>query len=300
MKKLLVTGAHGFVAGSVLTQARAAGWEVHALSRGEPLLPPAAATWHRLDPLDPAALAGLFATTPPQAVIHAAAAADIDVCQKQPELARAVNVEFTRTLATLCARHATRLVFCSTDTVFDGEHAPYDEAAEPLPVNFYGETKVEAERIVATSGASAVVARLALVMGYPVLGAGNSFFSRLQASLRAGRQVAVPAHEVRTPVDVLTLGAALVELAGNSLDGIVHLAGNEALNRLELTQRIGVRMGFPATLVVTAEAAPTGRAPRPRDVSLDNRKARQLLRTPMLDFEAALARLIPNPPAPHP
>lgn len=300
MKSLLVTGAQGFVAGSVLTQARAAGWEVHALSRGEPLLPPDAATWHRQDPLDPTALAGLFSTVQPRAVIHAAAAADIDVCQRQPDLARAVNVAFTRTLATLCERHGARLVFCSTDTVFDGEHAPYDEAAEPRPVNFYGETKIEAERIVQASSPHAVVARLALVMGYPVLGAGNSFFSRLEASLRAGREVAVPAHEIRTPVDVLTLGAALVELAGNELNGIVHLAGNDGLNRLELTQRIGVRMGFPATLVVAAAAAPSGRAPRPRDVSLVNRKARHHLQTPMLDFEAALTRLIPNPTAPHP
>ena len=111
----------------------------------------------------------MFDEVRPQAVIHTAALADIDVCQAQPELARAVNVNFTSALAELCADTAARLVFCSTDTIFDGEHAPYSEADVPGPVNFYAETKVEAERIVSSLGANAVIARLSLVMGLPTI-----------------------------------------------------------------------------------------------------------------------------------
>jgi len=77
-------------------------------------------------------------------------------------------------------------------------------------VNLYAETKVEAERIVSGLGAQAVIARLALVFGLPVLGAGNSFLARMIATLKAGGTVGMSEHEVRTPVDVLTVGRALL------------------------------------------------------------------------------------------
>ncbi len=123
-KQLVVTGAQGFVAGSVLCQADD-DWGVHAISRG--VLPARRSNrqWHVCDPLAPREFAQLFQKIRPQVVIHTAALADIDLCQAQPELARAVNIDYTRSLVMLCADAGTRLVFCSTDTVFDGEHAPY-------------------------------------------------------------------------------------------------------------------------------------------------------------------------------
>src|ERR1041385_5875824 len=111
-KKLIVTGANGFVAGSVLMQAGAE-WEVHALSRSGPSARRANLHWHTCDPLAPGQLARVFDAVRPDAVIHAAALADIDFCQAHPELARAANVEFTRLLADLCAGGGVcKLVLC--------------------------------------------------------------------------------------------------------------------------------------------------------------------------------------------
>jgi len=184
-------------------------------------------------------------------------------------------------------------VFCSTDTVFDGEHAPYSETATPRPVNFYAQTKVAAEEIVARLAARAVIARLSLVVGLPFLGAGNSFLSRMIAAFKDGRTVAVPEHEVRTPVDVVTVGRALLELAAGDRHGIFHLAGHDRLNRFEMAQKIAVRFGFPKDFVVAQAADVTpGRAPRPRDVSLDNTKAGAKLRTPMRTFDEALSLIL--------
>src|SRR5215510_13774171 len=100
-KKLMVTGAQGFVAGSVLAQADDR-WEVHAVSRSaQPAQPARMARpddranchWHIRDPMAPGQLAQLFGEVRPDVVIHSAALADIDYCQKNPEQARAVNVE---------------------------------------------------------------------------------------------------------------------------------------------------------------------------------------------------------------
>lgn len=299
-KKLLVTGAHGFVAGSVLAQAGPE-WEVHAILRGESLTRSVGLHWHRFDPLETERLTRLFHEARPDAVIHTAALADIDFCQAHPELARAVNVGLTRTLADLCAGNGVRLVFCSTDTIFDGEHAPYREEHSPAPVNLYAETKVAAEQIVARAGAQAVIARLALVVGLPVLGAGNSFLARMVASLQAGHEVSVPAHEVRTPIDVITAGRALLELAAGDHCGMFHLAGNSRLSRFEMARQIAVRFGFPPHLIgARAPVATPGRAPRPRDVSLDNGKARAHLRTPMRSLEDGLSLILQTAHTPLP
>jgi dTDP-4-dehydrorhamnose reductase len=293
--KLLVTGATGFVAGNVLRQAPA-DLEVHALSRGAASLKRLGLRWHSFDPLDSGRLEALFRTVRPDAVIHAAALADIDYCEAHPEEARAVNVELTRSLAGMCTTYGARFVHCSTDTIFDGEHPPYREDSPPGPVNFYARTKVEAEQLVARICPAAVIARLSLVVGLPVAGTTNSFLAKWLATLRAGKQLNAFTHEVRTPIDVITLSRALLELSELSADsfaGVVHLAGNDWLSRFEMAQRIAARFGLDQRLIVASyQSAIANRAPRPRDVSLDNSKTRAILRTPMLSFEEALTALV--------
>ncbi|HEU0038227.1 MAG TPA: NAD(P)-dependent oxidoreductase [Verrucomicrobiae bacterium] len=291
-KKLVVTGAHGFVAGSILAQAGDE-WQVHAISRGDPLVRRDNLCWHTFDPLAPDELVQIIRAAAPEVVVHTAALADIDLCQTHPEIARAINVDLTRRVAKACTDTCCKLVFCSTDTIFDGEHAPYNENDIPGPVNFYAETKLEAEQIVARLGPQAVIARLSLVVGLPVLGAGNSFLARMLAAFMEGRTVAVPEQEVRTPVDVITVGKALLELAGGNHHGIFHLSGHDRLSRFRMAQQIAVRFGFPSHLVVAQAAAATpGRAARPRDVSLDNGKACANLKTPMRTLDEGISLIL--------
>lgn len=287
-RTLVVTGGHGFVAGSVLAQLRGA-WDAHVLSRSTSGLAIAGCTWHEVDPADPASIHGHLDRLQPRAILHTAAIADIDFCQANPDLAWARNVDYTRTLASWCQRSGARFVFCSTDTVFDGEGAPYREGDPPHPINTYAETKVAAERAVAEILPSAAIARLALVIGLPVLGAGNSLLARMVANLREGREVRMPTNEVRTPIDVLTLGQALIELAGNEIAGPVHLAGRSRLNRYDMSRLIADRLGLNTALILPTDApASPGRAPRPRDVSLDISGATARLSTRMLTLDEGL------------
>lgn len=287
--RLILTGASGFVAGNILKQAEGK-WEVHAVSSHAAPSLACSAHWHLLNPVTGIeALERLFVEIQPQAVIHSAAMADIDVCQKDPEQARLVNVGLTGRLAALCTRTGAKLVHLSTDTVFDGEKGLYLEEDLPHPVNFYGQTKVEAEQAVGSCRSPWVIARLALVMGLPAFAQGNSFMARMITALKEGREAGFPDNEIRSPVDVITLSRALLELAGNEFTGILHLAGNQVLNRYELGQQIAHRMGFEVNRVVVKNASDQpGRAPRPRDVSLNNAKARAQLKTPMLDLDRAI------------
>lgn len=288
VNRLLLTGANGFVAGSII-EAALGTWEVHAVSRGLAPAKRQGLVWHSFDPLDIDAFHEVFHDVNPAVVIHTAAIADIDLCEANRELATRVNYTYTHELAELCWDHDTRFVFLSTDTVFDGERGMYTEADLPRPVNFYADTKVRAEKSIQEFGGNYVIARVALVMGLPVWGEGNSFVSRMAHALREGKQVTTPASEIRTPVDVITLGRALTELAGSDYRGILHLSGNDRLNRLEMMQRIARRLGLPAELIISHDPSGIpGRAPRPRDVSLDNTKAKGLLKTPMVGLDDGL------------
>jgi dTDP-4-dehydrorhamnose reductase len=288
MCRLAVTGAGGFVAGSAIRQA-ASESEVHALSGKKPLAEQHNLVWHTLDLKDPSIVKTTIIAISPDVVIHAAAIGDIDFCEKNPPVARVANVDLTASVAEACSHCGARLIFLSTDTVFDGARGRYLEDDLPSPINEYARTKAVAEKVVAATLVDSVIARCALVMGFGLLGTGNSFLDRTLPMFREGRPIYVPAEEIRTPIDVVTLGKALLELAGADFCGVIHLAGNEALDRVSLTRRLATRLGFSPDVVVPRLAVEmAGRALRPRDVSLQNDKARSLLKTPMHDFDSAL------------
>lgn len=289
MKKLLVTGGRGFVAGSVIAQSVNTR-EVHALSRGGGDLP---CTVHQVDLVDADAVGKVLAALQPDAVIHTAAIANIDYCQAHPDEARAVNTEATRIVAQACAAVGAKLVHCSTDTIYDGARGSYTEEDAPGPVNVYAETKVAAEEAAMEAGGDWVIGRVSVVYGLPLIGAGNSFLARVIAAMEAGETYGAPSDEIRTPIDVITLGQALLELAGNDYTGYLQLGGNDRLNRYEMVCRIARSLGFPEELVEAKIIADLAlRAARPVDVSLDNSRARSVLNTPFCGLEEGIVRIV--------
>ena len=279
--KLLITGFNGFVAGSVIAHAKGK-WEIHGIGRSENPVNEPGIFYHNLDLLDEQKLTALFNNVRPDAVIHTAAMANIDSCQKNQEQAEKVNVGVTLRIARLCKELGAKLVFCSTDTVFDGIKGDYTETDEPHAVNYYAETKIKGEQIVLSASPGNVVARLALVMGLPVIGQGNSFLAEMIGKLSKGVQIPFPENEIRTPVDVITLGSALVELAGNRFGGIIHLSGSTKINRYRMALEIATSLGYPADRILSVNSnAMPDRAPRANDASMDNALAKKILKTPM-------------------
>jgi dTDP-4-dehydrorhamnose reductase len=287
-KRLLVTGYGGFVAGSIVKLAEA-DWDVIAVSRRKIVNGRDDIRQFQFDLREVGPLRHAFEEAQPAAVIHAAAMANIDVCQSHQDEAEAINVGITARLAELCNQYGSRMVFCSTDSVFDGKQGMYVESDIPCPLNYYAETKVRAEQVIQHELDNGVVARLSLVMGVPLMGAGNSFLASMISSFQQEVPVPMPENEIRTPVDVITLGRALLELARNDLTGILHIAGSTRLNRYDMGLQIAERLGYPPALVKPTDSnLMSDRAPRPNDASLDNSKAKQVLATPMLSFSEGL------------
>ncbi|MEW5815745.1 MAG: NAD(P)-dependent oxidoreductase [Spirochaetota bacterium] len=296
IKKLFFTGGGGFVAGNIISQALRRDtkeWEIHAVDQYPLPLNFAGLKWHTFDLRDRKMLWKTFNTVKPDVVIHTAAVSDIDYCEANQDIALSVNVGVTAELAGLCREFEKKMILFSTDTVFDGIKGWYTENDEPGPVNFYGKTKVMAEKIVKETTTDWIIIRPSLVLGLPILDAGNSFLWKMVKALRENKEVSFPKEEIRTPIDVITLSRSILELAAGSFIGYLHLSGNDKLTRYDMAVGITGKLGCSLKLVVDKKPVISiGRAPRPKDVSLNNNKAKQTLSTPMLGLEEALDLII--------
>ena len=291
-KKLIIFGGNGFVGGNMAKVAQKKGWKVYiADSFFRPGLNDV--EWITVNITDKAAVEKVIDEVVPDAVVNVAAIADVDKAEQEKELAWNVNVEGAGNIAKSCAKHGIKYIFFSSDAVFDGEGSGYTEEDKPKPVNYYGNTKAEAEKAVLEAHTGAVVVRISLVIGLPVTG-GNSFFGGLEAKLREGSEVLCPVNEVRTPVDVLTLSESVLELAENDYTGILHIGATDSINRFELAKKAAIMMGYDVNLVKlqSSQDIKPGRAPRHINGVISVKKAQSVLKTEMLSVERGIERAI--------
>lgn len=255
MVRVLVTGGAGLVAGH-LVRAAPSDVEVHLTwRRSEPAPGPAA---YQVDLCDGSATTALVDRVRPDVVVHTA----------YSQSSEADVVDATRSVAQAAAETGARLVHLSSDMVFGGDAAPYDEEARPDPVNDYGRWKLRAEEEVCALVPDALVTRTSLVTSGDPLDHQAQWLVR---ALSGGDEVTLFHDEYRTPVRADALAAALWELVAAGTTGVVHLPGPERLSRAEVGRRCAEHLGLPTGLVRTASAA-THPEPRPRDLSLVSRR----------------------------
>jgi dTDP-4-dehydrorhamnose reductase len=264
MRRLLITGASGVLGGYLVRQ---------AAQRGGPYIAWDGPRHGGVDLADRDAVVAAFRCADPAIVLHAAALARISDCHRDPERARSINTGGAALLAELCAAARARLLFVSTDLVFDGERAPYRPSDPPAPVSVYGQTKAAGEQAVLAHPVN-VVARVSLLFG-PSRQTVPSFFDEQVRALREGRAITLFEDEWRTPIDLATAAAALIEIALADVEGLFHVGGPERLSRLEMGRELAKVLGVSADLVRGNRRAdaPAGE-PRPRDTSLDSTRWR--------------------------
>ncbi len=284
--RMLIVGARGFI-GAHAARAAAAIYDVY---RGD-CLPPERPEDVAIDIADEASVRSAFERVKPDAVLLFAAISDIDRCQAEPQLAYAINVRGVEHVACASARANARLLYTSSAAVFDGTKHGYREEDAPTPVSIYGETKARAEATIAALTPSAVIVRLALVLGSAGRTGTNSLVDNLAEKWKAGRTVALPSYEYRNPIDAPTLGRFIVELLGrDDVRGIYHLGSTDSISRFELGLKLAERMGYPRDLVqLQTEPAP-GRAPRGLDHFLLTDKIKAVCSTPVPSCDEVIER----------
>jgi dTDP-4-dehydrorhamnose reductase len=266
--KFLVIGVTGQV-GSLLVDALK-GRDAAATRRPE------------VDLRDRASVERAIATHNPDAVILAAGMANADLCEDDPSQAYAVNADGARTVAE--ASRDCHFTYLSTDHVFNGKNGPYAEEDATDPLNVYGRTKLEGERITLSVHPRGLVVRTTLVFNHDP--GGRSFFTKL---LGATSPVPCWTDHLATYTYGPDLARAVIELAETGRTGIWNVSGPDMLNRHAFALRVAARFGIDPALFrpVSIRDAPP-RAPRPLRAGLRNDKARAELGTKLLSVDEAL------------
>jgi dTDP-4-dehydrorhamnose reductase len=249
---LLITGASGYLGSELASRAPEAVGTYLGRER------PGAV---RLDVRDRGSVERLFAELRPDAVIHTA-------YRESGEDAEEVNVAGSRNVARAATEARARLVHLSTDLVFDGALGrPYTEDDEPRPIMQYGRQKLDAERAVLDALPAALVVRTSLIYG-------GDEPSRHERTAREGGGVKFFTDELRSPVQVGDLAAALLELAEADVSGVLHVAGPDGVSRHEFA-----RLAAPDRDDLESGLAADHPTPRPLDCRLDSSRAQGLLGT---------------------
>ena len=291
MKKLLVTGASGFL-GWNLCQLATKTWEVYGTYFSQKVTIPNVNTF-KVDLRDYKAIAELFQTIKPDAVIHTAAASKPNFCQTNPEESYSINVTASINIARLCSEHDIHCAFTSTDLVFDGENPFYSEEDPVSPICYYGEQKVTAEAKMSEITEAIALCRMPLMFGRasPV---AASFLQGMIDHLKAGKKVNLFVDEFRTPASASAASSGLLLAIDKEVRGKLHLGGKERISRYEFGLLLADIGKIPQELIQGGKQADVDMvAKRSPDTSLDSRKAFALGYKP-LSIREELTALLTN------
>ncbi|MEB3311272.1 MAG: NAD(P)-dependent oxidoreductase [Snowella sp.] len=271
MKKLLVTGASGFL-GWNLCQFAKSDWQVfgtywtHEINFPEIHLT-------KIDLTNFQALRQLLETIKPDAILHLAAQSQPNFCQKNPEISYQVNVTSSVNLASLAAELQVPFVFTSTDLVFDGTNPPYTESDRVCPINLYGEHKVKAEQEILKIYPNSVICRMPLMFGRPSP-TSQSFIQPFIETLKAGKPLSLFEDEMRSPVSSTTAAQGILLALEKCRGEILHLGGKESVSRHQFGLIMAEQLDLPTDQITAClQADVPMAAPRPKDVSLNSTKA---------------------------
>ncbi|MFC0509365.1 sugar nucleotide-binding protein [Micromonospora costi] len=267
---VLVVGASGFLGAEVCRQAVAAGRRVVGTYHSGAVAVPGV-EGHRLDVTDRAAVRALVARVRPAVVVGT----------PYRYADWAVTADGAAHVAYAAAEAGARLVHLSSDALHAGRPEPYGDDEPPSPVFPYGAAKAAAETAVRAIDPTAVLVRTSLI-----LGEGSKQIQLCRDAL-AGRAVLFT-DELRCPIDVADLAAAVLELADTDHAGVLNVAGPDAVSRADLGLLVARREGLDPAGMKTSTGAEAG-VLRPTDVRLDSRRAAGLLRTRLRGVREFLA-----------
>ena len=258
-----ITGAGGLIGSHLARSATkfAPDWQVLPLTR------------ERLDLTDFSAVRRRYEEDRPRLVIHCAALSSTPACEVESNRAWKINFEATATLCELA--RDTRLVFFSTDLVFDGKTGGYDESAPVNPLTVYAWTKMEAEKVV-LSNPRHIVTRTSLNGGVSPTG-DRGFNEQMRKAWSAGETLRLFVDEFRSPIPAAVTAQGVWELAINAPGGLYHLAGAERLSRLELGRLLAARCSDLKPRIEAISLKDFKGVPRSPDTSLNCDKVQRLL-----------------------
>jgi dTDP-4-dehydrorhamnose reductase len=268
--KVLVTGANGLLGQKLIDQLRYdSSVELIGTGKGSARLPDSwsgSFTWKEMDITDRQQVLKVFEEIKPDAVIHTAAMTQVDDCEKDKDQCRLANIDAVSNLIEACRNFDSHLVHLSTDFIFDGEDGPYTEEAVPNPINYYGWSKLEAEKLLQESDIKWAIVRTVLVFGIANDMSRSNIILWVKKSLEEGKTIKVVNDQWRTPTLAEDLATGCILIVKKGALGIFNISGKDFLSPYDMAVQTADYFGLDKSLITEVDSTiftqPAKRPPR--------------------------------------
>jgi len=221
-----------------------------------------------IDVTDRSALNKIISTTSPDYLINCAAVTNVDLCERDKELAYDVNVNGIKNIISSTSNDV-KIIHISTDYIFDGNKEIYTETDPPNPLSYYGKTKLESENILRGSNRNYLIIRTSVIFG----ASHNNFYRWVLESLSNGKEISVVTDQVSNPTWTWSLSEAIYKSIISNLEGVYHYAGEEIISRYDFAKKIAKRNNLDPNKIKPILTSDLNQlAARPRFSSLDTEK----------------------------
>ncbi|TAL52943.1 MAG: SDR family oxidoreductase [Nanoarchaeota archaeon] len=240
----------------------------------------------RLDITDKNETSKLIEKEKPDIVLLLSGNISIDFCEDNPEEAKKINVEGTRNVVDSII--GAKLVFLSTEYVFDGKNGPYSETDNPHPINVYGKTKLDAEKIVQKSKNHLIVrSTLIFSLGYDE----KNLLHIIVKSLKQGKKIEVVDDQLTCPISADNLAEALADLIRKDSKGIYNVAGPQRMSRFEFAIRAAKALEMDYSLIKPVKTSEfRKKAKRPLSAGLIVDKFKKISKIRLLGVEDSVKK----------
>lgn len=189
-----------------------------------------------LDVRDENSLEKAFNLFEPEVVVMAGGITNVDLCTLKPKLAKDVNIKGTLNLVKKIKAYGSKLIYISTDYIFDGENGPYEETDKPNPINIYGRTKLESENIIRAKLKDYLIVRTSQLYGIDHM--RKNFAIKIIYNMHNNKKVYATDDFYSTPTYAGSLSEMLIKLIEKKANGVYHGAGGEFIDRYNYVNKI--------------------------------------------------------------
>ena len=288
-KQLFVTGASGLLGNKIVEFAKYE-YEVIPSHGTKPIHPNSL----QMDIASQKCILNVFNELKPKIVIHTASETNVDKCETEKEHAWKINVDGTRNIAVACNQVSAKLVYISTDYIFDGEKGNYQEHDKPNPINYYGITKLEGENQVINNCKNYVILRTSVLYGWHPW--KKNFATWIINQLKQNKEITVVEDHYNTPTLAENLAEITIEAVQKDLQGLYHASGSQRISRYEFARQIAKTFHLNQNLIkpIKMSQLTAWIAKRPKDSSLNTSKIQKQLKTELLNVSQGLNKMKEN------
>ena len=283
--KLLVLGGSGLVGSSFINSSKNDYDIIFSYNTNEIKIPNTQS--FQIDLLNDDKIEKIIKNYNPDIILHTIAHSNLDLCETDHDITDRLHVDATQKIVNACASINSKLIFLSTDAVFEGQlNKQYCETDTPNPINYYGKTKLEAEKIVLSGSINNVVLRTSVIYGWHEK---SRFTNWILDYLKNNKSVDPFSDQFNTPTLINDLVQVILQIIDKDIFGLYHATGKTCLNRYQFATLLAKRFSYDLTLIHSVtKFEKKQNAPRPISTCLDSTKLENLLNFSFSDITSGI------------